>query len=366
MNSRERLLACVNLQPLDRVPFSGYELDRQFQDTFYNQEPSYKELMDYIRDYGDCLLMTSEKREPHKLHEHREWREEGCTWSETILHAPGRDLRMLKKKLDYINTWWTLEHYCKDLNDINAYIKALPNMAVNVSMDGVIKEKEMLGDKGLILLSPADPVGEGAYVIEMSQFLILCITEIEVINRLLDAIFEVQMHHLRQILKSGVKDIMFRICGPEYATPPYLPPRMFYDLVTKYLIVMCGEIRDAGGIPRIHSHGKIKQVLDDFLMTDAMALDPCEPPPDGDCDLFYLKNKCRDRFCLMGGMELHELENSSPEKIRSIVKSSMEAAKGTTGYIMMSTAAPINIPLSEKTLRNYIEMIDATIEYGRY
>ena len=185
-------------------------------------------------------------------------------------------------------------------------------------------------------------------------------------NKFLDAIFEVQMYHMRQILKSDVTDIMFRICGPEYATPPYLSPKMYYDIVTKYLIVMCKEIKDAGGIPRIHSHGKIKEVLDDFLMTDAMALDPCEPPPDGDCDLAYLKKKCGDRFCLLGGMELHELENSSPERVRAIVKSSIEAAKGTTGYMVMSTAAPINTPLSKKTLQNYVAMIDATLEFGKY
>ncbi|MCK5758297.1 MAG: hypothetical protein KAH14_04320 [Clostridiales bacterium] len=366
MNSRERLLACAKLQPVDRVPFSGYELDILNKEDFYHQEPSYRELMDYISENGDSIFMTSERKKPHKLSEKREWREENCTWSETIIHAPGRDLRKIQKQFDNVNTWWTIEHFCKNLQDVEAYMKVLPDMAVEVDMSGVMLQKEEAGNDGIIMLSPADPICEGAEILEMGQFLVYCITETEIMNKFLDAIFEVQMYHMRQILKSDVTDIMFRICGPEYATPPYLSPKMYYDIVTKYLIVMCKEIKDAGGIPRIHSHGKIKEVLDDFLMTYAMALDPCEPPPDGDCDLAYLKEKCGDRFCLMGGMELHELENSSTERIRAIVKSSIEAAKGTTGYMMMSTAAPINTPLSKKTLQNYITMIDATLEYGRY
>ena len=366
MNSRQRLLSAVNLKPLDRVPFSGYELDRWRKDEFYTTEPSYRELMEYLNSHADRIYMTGEKREENPLQENRQWRGDGCTFSESIIHAPGRDLRMLQKKNDNVNTWWVLEHFCKDLEDVEAYIKALPYKASKVDMSRVMKEKDEVGDTGIVMLSPADPIGEGAHIIEMGQFLVYCITEIDVMKRFLDAIFEVQMHHLRQVLKSDVKDVMFRICGPEISTPPYLSPSMFYEIVTKYLIIMCREIREAGGIPRIHCHGRIREVLDDFLMTDAMALDPCEPPPDGDADLAYLKEKCGHRFCLMGGMELHELENSSPQRVREIVRQSIDMAKGKTGYIMMSTAAPINIPLSKKTMLNYMEMIDATIEYGKY
>ncbi len=354
------------MQPVDRVPFSGYELDVIDEKDFYRKEPSYRELMNYIDRYSDIMCMTCEKRKPDKITEHREWRENGCTWSESIIHTPDGDLRRLRKMNDDVNTWWTIKHFCEDMDDVDAYVKALPDLAVEISMEGVYEEQGILGDRGVVMLSPPDPICEGAELLEMGKFLIYAITEREKTQRFLDAIFEIQMHHLRQILKNDVRDMMFRICGPEYATPPYLPPEMFHDMVTKYLVVMCREIKEAGAIPRIHCHGKIRRVLDEFLKTEAMAIDPCEPPPDGDADLAYLKQKCGDRFCLMGGMELHELENSTPGRIRGIVETSMRQAKGKTGYVMLSTAAPINVPLSEKTLVNYIEMIEAVMEYGRY
>ena len=55
---------------------------------------------------------------------------------------------------------------------------------------------------------------------EMSTFLMYAITEPEKIKYFLDALHERQMFNLKRILKNDVKDVIFRICGPEYATPP--------------------------------------------------------------------------------------------------------------------------------------------------
>lgn len=44
--------------------------------------------------------------------------------------------------------------------------------------------------------------------------------------------------------------------------PPYLSPEYFNQFVTCYLIRICKAIKEAGGIPRIHSHGKIRKVLE--------------------------------------------------------------------------------------------------------
>ena len=186
------------------------------------------------------------------------------------------------------------------------------------------------------------------------------------IKYFLDAIHERQMHSLKEMLKHDVKDVIFRVCGPEYATPPYLSPDYFYDMVTCYLIEICKEIKKAGGIPRIHSHGKIKKVIDQFAMTEADCLDPVEPPPDGDIELSEVKRLYGEKFCIFGNMELKELEQSNEDRIELLVRESMNAAKGNTGFVLMPTSAPINVPLSQNAERNYIKMIECALEYGRY
>ncbi|MFO7636416.1 MAG: uroporphyrinogen decarboxylase family protein [Clostridia bacterium] len=368
MNSKQRILSALRHQPLDRVPVSTYEIVAHKKNTFYTTDPSYSNLVSYIKEKTDCIFYMYETRNPSNpgIFETLEWQEGNDTYSKDIIHTPDRDLVCLKKKMAGIETWWTLEHYCKDLDDMRAYMKILDHRAGRVDMTEVYREQAELGNQGIMSLSPADPIGEAAWLFEMGSFLIYSITETEEMMRFMDAIFEVQMDYLRQILKGDVSEIMFRICGPEYATPPYLSPRMFNDFVTPYLITMCREIKEAGGIPRIHCHGKIKEALKEFMKTDMMALDPIEPPPDGNIELSEVKRLCGDRVCLMGNMELKELEHASGDRIRELVKKAMEDAKGTTGYIFTTTAAPINTPLSPHTEDNYHHMIEAALEYGKY
>jgi uroporphyrinogen-III decarboxylase len=233
-------------------------------------------------------------------------------------------------------------------------------------MTNFFNEQEKLGEKGLMMISLSDPICVAAELFEMGNFLIYALTEPEKIKYLLDAINERQMVELDMILKHNVKDVIFRICGPEYATPPYLSPEYFHNYVNCYLIEICRKIKDAGGIPRIHCHGKIRKVIDQFALTEAMALDPIEPPPDGDIDLSELKRLYGKRFCFFGNIELKELETSDVHRIDYLVKKAMEDAKEGSGFVLMPTAAPINVPLSNKTKENYIQYIGSALQYGKY
>ena len=117
---------------------------------------------------------------------------------------------------------------------------------------------------------------------------------------------------------------------------------------------------------RIHSHGKISKVIEQFAMLDADGLDPIEPPPDGDMELADVKKLYGKKFCLFGNIELKELEFSSRERIDYLVKKAMYAAKEGSGFVLMPTAAPINVPLSAKTEENYFQMIESALKYGIY
>lgn len=122
----------------------------------------------------------------------------------------------------------------------------------------------------------------------------------------------------------------------------------------------------AGGIPRIHSHGKIGKVINQFALTDAMAIDPVEPLSDGDMELAEIKRLYGDKFCIFGNIELKELENSDKDRIDTLVKNAMSEAKKGSGFVLMPTAAPINVPLSQKTEENYMQMFESARKYGEY
>lgn len=367
LSSRERLLRCFRHQPIDRVPISTYDLNGWDSGSWQMKDESYENLMRYVRKYTDCIFMKSPKLvcKDNSALETTHWNEEGSHYTRKIFRTPKGELTALSRTDEGIHTTWTLKHLLEDIDDIDKYL-AIPYEAPTVDMADFYRQQEELGDRGVMMMDVEDPICTVAELFEMGTFLVHAITEKGKIKYFMDAIFERQMQILRQILKYDVRDVMFRIIGPEYATPPYLPPELFNCFVTCYLEKICKEIKEAGGIPRIHSHGKIRKVLEEFRLSGAEAIDPIEPVPDGDIDLAEVKQRYGSDFCLFGNIELKELETAEKSRIDRLVQKSMSEAKGESGFVLLPTATPLNTPLSKKTEENFIQMIESGLIYGKY
>jgi hypothetical protein len=323
--------------------------------------------MDAVREHTDCMyLLDPQPKEPPKDGAViQSWCEGDLIHTQITLPSPGRTFTARYRRQESVNTTWTLEHLLKDISDIADYLR-IPYATPDPDMEAYLKVQQNLGDRGVMLLSLSDPICEAATLFGMDRFLVYAITKTGEIKAFLDAIHERQMAYLRKILAYDVHDIVFRIYGPEYATPPYLPPSLFTEFVTGYLRQSCTLIRQAGGLPRIHCHGKIARILDDLAGTDAVALDPVEPPPDGDISLAELKRRWGRRFCLMGGLELRDLELSNPGHIDTLVKEAMQSAKEGSGFVLMPSACPLGAELSDRTRENYLQMIESALRYGQY
>jgi len=174
------------------------------------------------------------------------------------------------------------------------------------------------------------------------------------------------MENLRRQLDACVVDL-YRIVGAEYFTPPYLPPELFAKMVVSYVTSLTELIHSRQSKVRLHCHGKVASVLDMILQTKPDGIDPCEPPPDGDIELDQIKRRCAEHgVSVWGNTELRLLESGTPQQVREAVKRSMDQAKAGGGYILMPTAAPINVPLAGKTEENYLAWLDAGLEFGAY
>jgi uroporphyrinogen-III decarboxylase len=370
VNSKDRLLAAMRGRTPDRVPVSTYELVGWNPDAWENKEPSYARLMDLIRRRTDCMYMCGVsvpnlRREgiPTSV---TEWDEGGQHYTRTVIHAPGRDLVKVSSFSDDIHTVWAREHICKDLDDMAAYL-ALPWAPGEPDFKHLKKAwRDLEGGRGIPLVSMGDPLCEVSEFFELGTFLVLAMTETRKIAAALDLLHERYVESLRRILKGPVKDVVFRICGAEYATPPYLPPELFRRFVTRYDKVYIDMIRSSGGIARIHCHGKTARVVDQIAEMAPDALDPIEPPPDGDISLGDMKRAIGGGVCLTGGIELKHLEAASGQFVERLVRETMEAGKPGGRFILMPTAAPINVPLSPKTEANYFRFIETALEMAEY
>jgi hypothetical protein len=369
MTSQQRLLQCIAHEPIDRVPISTHELNGWNPQSWENQQPSYQRLMNAIRQHTDCMYLLDPAATLTEGFDSRietvQWREGNKTHTRRTAHAPGRTLEELCCSEDGINTTWTLEYLLKETEDIDDFL-TLPYETPRPDMAAYLKVKEELGDRGVMLLSVPDPAAEAASLFGMANFLVYAMTEQDRMTYFLDALHERQLDYLKRILSYDVRDIIIRVYGPEYATPPYLPLALFRRYVGGYLGKICALIREAGAVPRIHCHGRIATVLDEFANTEAMALDPLEPPPDGDIDLVELKRRVGNRFCLMGGIELKDLEMCSRNQIDRLVRDAMDGAKEGSGFVLMPSACPLDSNLSARTEGNYLQLIESALQYGRY
>jgi uroporphyrinogen-III decarboxylase len=371
MISKERLIAALSCAKTDRVPISTFELVGWNSQAFENNEPSYKRLMDVIREKTDCVCMW-EQTSNHvaacsAFHVQTDYRvEKGKHSTDTFLslHTPQGMLSSSLRVYKNVNTTWHTKRWCETLDDVDAYL-SIPFEPLTYNDSDFTRICRELGDNGILMSSVGDPACMAMELMEFGEAMVWAMTETEHFAKTVDEFHSRVMQNLENMLKTRTVDL-YRIYGPEYLTPPYLPPAFFSRFVTPYVKDMTRLIQRYGGKVRIHSHGKIRNVLADILSCGADALDPCEAPPNGDITLREIKKQSAGQLCLFGNIQLKTLEHGSVREIREIVKICMEEAKEGGGFVIMPTSAPIDIPISAKTEENYRAFIDAALEYGRY
>ena len=159
---------------------------------------------------------------------------------------------------------------------------------------------------------------------------------------------------------------LWRIYGPEYASEPYLPPALFEEYVVRYTGPMVKLIQKYGGLVRIHSHGRINNILDYIVQMGIDAIDPVEPPPQGDVDLSYVKQKYGESLVIFGNIEITDIENMEPAKFESVVNQTL--IDGTTGigrgFVLMPSAAPYGRNISSRMMTNYETMVRLAYDFN--
>jgi len=377
--SRRRLLAALSGGTPDRVPINTYGLAGRNSLDWYNQQPSYRRLMDSIRAHTDCITnwnprpatnrYTCEERFlcsdfPVEI-ESRTDTVEQFERTTRICHTPKGDLCSVKQSTADVYTTWQVEHWCKSLADVDKAL-SVPYQPANYDASDFGRVRAELGEHGLVMGSVGDPAYLAADLLSFQDCLMWAFQETDHFAHTVAVIAERVIENLRRQLDCCVLDC-YRIVGPEYFTPPYLPPAMFQRFVLPHVTEMTRLIHSRGGKVRLHCHGKIGRVLDLILDTGCDGIDPCEPPPDGDISLDEVKRRCQARgVSIWGNLELKLLENGTPNQVRTEVRRVMTQAKDGGGFVLMPTAAPITLPLSPVTEANYLAFIDAGLEFGQY
>jgi len=376
-------------KPVDRPAVNfyevgGFKVDPSDPDEFnvYN-DPSWQPLLRLAEEQTDLIRMRSPVRSrSHELDilpcrpdannpldeffNVDEYVEDGYSFKRITLKIGNKTMTELTRRSPEADTVWTVEHLLKNPEDLKAYLE-LPDeiFAEDVDVTGLVEEDRKLGESGIIMVDTEDPICAAASLFSMEDFTILALTEQKLFHRLLEKL----SGHIQARIEKTAKAFpghLWRIYGPEYATEPYLPPHLFKEYVVRYTGPMVRAIAEHGGFARIHCHGRIRAVLDYIVEMGAAAIDPIEPPPQGDVELEYVRRRYGRELVLFGNLEMADIENSEPGEFEKIVeKALIDGTSGEgKGFVLMPSSAPTGRTITPRMMTNYQTMIRLATKFN--
>jgi len=375
LTKAERFRRAIRGEPVDRPPVSFYEIggwrpdpDNPDPYNIYNA-PDWRPLLELAEAQTDLIRMCHPSRKPAEGNPRSEffrsetWEENGSRFTRTTLAVGGRKLTSCHRRDRAVATSWTLEHLLKDEDDVKAYLQ-LPDAVFDYTCDiaPLLEAERLLGDAGIVMVDTGDPICSVAPLFSMEDYTIFAMTEPALFHRLLEKHAR-SCHATAETVARAFPGRLWRICGSEYASEPYLPPRLYEEYVVRYTGPMVEAIQRHGGYARIHSHGRLQNILPLIATMGAVGLDPIEPPPQGDVALTDVQRRYGEQLVLFGNIESSELESLAPDAFERRVQQALKDGTGGRGFVLMPSAAPYGRTVTKDTLTNYETMVRLVKEF---
>ncbi len=377
MSRKARLMATLRGEPVDRPAVSFYEiggwkLDPDDPDPFnvYNSADWWP-LIRLAEEETDLIRMLGPDRKPAPGNCREEFVrtetliQDGLRFTRVTVDVGGRVLTSLSRRDPDVATTWTIEHLLKDDADVRAYLQ-LPDQvfAEEYGVRSLLAEEAALGDAGIVMVDVADPICEVASLFSMADYTVLALTEPALFHQLL----EQHARHIQPMVErvsALFPGRLWRVVGSEYASEPFLPPHLYQEYVVRYTGPLVEAIQRHGGFARIHSHGRLRHILAHIASMGVSALDPVEPPPQGDMHLIEVRREVGEQMVLFGNIEASELELLPPDVFaKRVTQAIQEGMDGVgRGFVLMPSACPYGRRLAPHVIANYETMIRLATSY---
>ncbi len=362
-------MATLRGGPVDRPAVSFYEIggwkmvpDPDDEFAVWN-DPSWRPLVQLAEEKTDLIRMmgpTWTGGSDNGFGEHVEeevWREGPSEYTRKTITVAGRTLTSLKRRDVDTYTVWALEHFLKDADDVKAYLQ-LPEPTVGEpDVSALSAEEDKLGEAGIVMVGTHDPICEAAELFSMEDYTVCAMTESTLFHKLLERSARTVFERCEK-LSRALPGRLWRVVGSEYASEPYLPPRLYEEYVVRYTGEIVRTIQKYGGYARIHSHGRLRNILPliDTMRPDG--LDPVEPPPQGDMELWEVRETIGEDTVLFGNLEASDVENLRADQFEEKVKRALdEGTRGKgRGFVLMPSACPYGRTITPLTMANYETM----------
>lgn len=372
MNSRERLTRLFAGREIDRIPIwllAPYHKVEYYADIYNNQ--SYSEVVRYIERYCD----TFDRRDydfgfccngnPDIIKEHyKQYRAAGTGLDGNTVEE-GVILRYkdfaLNKYVSKGENGSKVKYFVEDIDDLSKILE-IPYIPARPDVSSYEREKEELGDKGLMMTSIFDPLGVLYHLMSAEEFSISTITEYDKLIEFTDEIYKRTLDCYKYLLERNIGEVFF-IIGAEFAGPPLVSPSMFNSLCSRYVKGLVELIKEYEKTSIVHYHGNLSRVLDGMREINMDGLHTIEAPPIGDCLISTARKALGNDMTLIGNIQYDDITRLGEEELRQMVHEAIDEGKSGR-FILSPTAGPYEETISKKTSDNYLAFIRAGIEFG--
>jgi hypothetical protein len=377
MTSRERLLALIRGEPTDRIGVHLLGVRPWTPWWLKDRHPSYAPLIELARSQGDILspigfetgfcytaaplpqANSVEDVPDHPDVEHHV----------TIVEGPHGPLRQVVA-LDRIEREpMTVEHYVKTPADAENVL-AIPYVPLQLDMTPFVERDRAVGPRGLAMIGlGCDPIGLVHGLLGTERLAVWSVEYRDLLHRMLREFLRRLLDVVHQFAVSGLHrrmPLLFFHTGAEIVAPPIHGPADFHDFVTRYDTPLHAAIHEAGGWIRVHCHGRLDKVLEEFVAAGVDILQPVEPLPEGDVLLSDAKQRIGDKMVIEGNLQFSRLMTDSPDEFRRLVEHTVAEGKPGGRFILCPTASPWWPQLPELALTNYRTMVEVALSAGRY
>lgn len=346
MTSRQRLLAAMRFERVDRIPVSPFGLgkldpnSRIAHDLIERTDPFIE-----VHLPGDIYYGTACKRRLQI---------EGDVTT-TIIETPLGDLTQRVQTTSVTSA--RIEFPFKTPDDVEKYL-SIEYVPPDVDVSAFHARKAEIGEEGLVLAGLPTAVCLPATMLSPETFCLWWSDHRDLMLLLTNLFAACINDWAERLCKAGVD--AFRLVGGEYASVQ-LGPSGFDALALEQDTELVDIIHRGGAIAYYHNHGPVMRFMTRFARIGMDALDPLEAPPWGDADLRRARELCADKVAFVGNLDDMEIMEKLPfEQIEIIARERFESA-GDRGFILGGTASGI---YGEKAARNFIRLVDVSESYS--
>jgi len=226
---------------------------------------------------------------------------------------------------------------------------------------GVYHEWEKrLGDEGLIALGMPSAFRFCLGFFGSETLYLMMADDPDLVERLVATMNERLAIYVRACCEKGVRS--FWMGGSEHCGPGVVHPRLFRRMVTPYDKEVVRIIHEFDGIVNYHTHGKLKDILDDIAEIGVDVMSPIETGLRGDVTLAEVKARVGDRICLKGNLDDMAFLSLEPEEtVRAAAEDCIAQAAEGGGYILSGTDAGVYTP---QWVKSFLTMAEIAREHG--